>query len=125
VPHARAADDFAQLALARRLPCDVAKEEHMKTFRVIALVLGLIGCGAPTPTDTTTEAIGRPVGDPCRVQCHVQWDQCNEACDGDYDPKYCMCLCQNMLALCIGQCNGGGTPPLRECVPSVNPGDGR
>jgi hypothetical protein len=93
----------------------------MKRLWRIALIVGAVGCGSGAgPTGTDTEALGRPVGDPCRVECHTEFDDCNESCSTDRYPWTCMCLCQNLHAMCIGQCNGGGTPPLRECPPPTD-----
>jgi hypothetical protein len=87
----------------------------MKTLWALVLAVGICGCAGAPPTATDSEAYGRP--DPCRVRCHAEFDECNHNCGGDNDPQLCMCLCQNSQALCIGACNGGGTPPLRDCPP--------
>jgi hypothetical protein len=97
----------------------------MKRLWMIALVVAAVaGCGGGSgPTATTTEdLVVHPGQDPCRVECHAEFDDCNESCASDRYPWTCMCLCQNLHAICIGGCNGGGTPPLRECPP---PDDGQ
>ena len=94
----------------------------MKKLWMIALVLAAVGCGSGGgSTGRDSEALSRrPVGDPCRVECHIEFDDCNSACSSDLYPYYCMCLCQNQLALCIGECNGGHPPPLQECLPPTD-----
>ena len=83
----------------------------------------VVGCGSPSaPTATTTEELGHPVGsDPCRVECHVEFDDCNESCMNDSYEGYCKCLCSGQLVICIGECNGGHRGPLPFCPPPNQP----